>query len=59
MPPAPNIAPFVRCARDLVDIAQVGAVLVTRLAIHRAYRQVEAALAPDGMPVVPIGRPMT
>lgn len=57
-PPASNIAAFVRYARDLVQLARVDAVLITCSTMNRAYGQVEAALAPMGVPVVQIDRPM-
>lgn len=57
-PPASNIAAFVRYARDLVDLAAVDVVLITCSTMNRAYRQVEAVLAPRGVPVVQIDRPM-
>lgn len=57
-PPQSNIDAFVRYARDLVDLAGVDAVLITCSTMNRAYRQVQAALAPLGVPVVQIDRPM-
>ncbi len=57
-PPPSNIDAFVRYARDLVELAQVDAVMITCSTMNRAYTQVEAALAPYGVPVVPIDRPM-
>ena len=57
-PPQSNIDAFVRYARDLVRLARVDAVLITCSTMNRAYRQVEAALAPAGVPVVQIDRPM-
>ncbi len=57
-PPPSNIATFVRYARDLVDLARVDAVLITCSTMNRAYPQVQAALASDGVPVVQIDRPM-
>jgi hypothetical protein len=57
-PPRSNVAAFVRYARDLVDLAHVNAVLITCSTMNRAYAEVEAALAPDGVPVVQIDRPM-
>lgn len=57
-PPQSNIDAFVRYAHDLVDLAHVDAVLITCSTMNRAYRQVRAALAPRGVPVVQIDRPM-
>jgi len=57
-PPQSNIDAFVRYARDLVELAAVDAVLITCSTMNRAYRQVEAALEPYGVPVVQIDRPM-
>lgn len=57
-PPAANIQAFVRYARDLVDFAGVQAVLITCSTMNRAYGEVAQALAPQGIPVVQIDRPM-
>ncbi len=57
-PPPSNIEAFVRYARDLVTFGQVNAVLITCSTMNRAYPQVQAALAPYGVPVVQIDRPM-
>ncbi len=57
-PPLSNIAAFVCYARDLVQLADVHAVLITCSTMNRAYLQVEAALEPYGVPVVQIDRPM-
>ena len=57
-PPQSNIDAFVRYAHDLVDLAHVDAVLITCSTMNRAYGQVQAALAPRGVPVVQIDRPM-
>jgi hypothetical protein len=57
-PPQSNIDAFVRYAQDLVDLARVDAVLITCSTMNRAYPQVEEALAPRGVPVVQIDRPM-
>ncbi len=57
-PPQSNIDAFVRYARDLVELARVDAVLITCSTMNRAYTQVQAALAPYGVPVLPIDRPM-
>lgn len=57
-PPQPNIDAFVRYAKDLVELAQVDAVLITCSTMNRAYAQVEQALSPYGVPVLQIDRPM-
>ena len=57
-PPPSNVAAFVRYARDLVELADVHAVLITCSTMNRAYPQVEAALEPYGVPVVQVDRPM-
>lgn len=57
-PPQVNIDAFLRYARDLVELAQVDAVLITCSTMNRSYTQVERALAPYGVPVVQIDRPM-
>lgn len=57
-PPQSNIDAFVRYARDLVELARVDAVLITCSTMNRSYPQVQAALAPAGVPVVQIDRPM-
>ena len=53
-PPKSNIEAFVRYAHDLVDLARVDAILITCSTMNRAYREVEKAVAPDGIPVVQI-----
>lgn len=57
-PPPSNIETFVRYARDLVELAQVNAVLITCSTMNRSFPQVQAALAGYGVPVVQIDRPM-
>jgi hypothetical protein len=57
-PPQSNIDAFVRYARDLVELADVDAVLITCSTMNRSYPQAEAALRPYGVPVVQIDRPM-
>ncbi|MGC9348540.1 MAG: aspartate/glutamate racemase family protein [Anaerolineae bacterium] len=57
-PPQSNIDAFVRYACDLVELADVDAVLITCSTMNRSYPQVQAALAPAGVPVVQIDRPM-
>lgn len=58
VPPPQNIRAFVRYARDLVELAGVDVVLITCSTMNRAYREVERALGPRGVPVVQIDRPM-
>ena len=57
-PPAANVRAFVRYARDLVVLGRVDAVLITCSTMNRAYRAVQAALAPNGVPVIQIDQPM-
>jgi aspartate/glutamate racemase len=57
-PPQSNIDAFVRYAHDLVDLGHVDLVMITCSTMNRAYRQVEAALAPKGVPVLQIDRPL-
>jgi hypothetical protein len=58
VPPQANIDAFVRHAHDLVDLGHVDMVMITCSTMNRAYRQVEAALAPRGVPVLQIDRPL-
>ena len=58
VPPASNIQAFIRYAQDLVQMAQVDAVLITCSTMNRAYRDVRRALEPSGVPVFQIDRPM-
>ncbi len=57
-PPQSNIDAFKHYARDLVELAQVDAVLITCSTMNRSYPQIQAALKPYGVPVVQIDRPM-
>ena len=57
-PPAANIERFVCYARDLVELAQVDAVLITCSTMNRSYNAVMEAVAGDGVPVVQIDQPM-
>jgi hypothetical protein len=57
-PPQSNIDAFTRYAIDLVEMGQVDAVLITCSTMNRSYPQVQAALKPYGVPVLPIDRPM-
>ena len=57
-PPQANIDRFVQYARDLVELAQVNAVLITCSTMNRSYQQVSSALEPYGVPVIQIDMPM-
>lgn len=57
-PPQANIDAFCRYALDLAEFAQPDAVLITCSTMNRAYAQVQETLAPYGIPVVSIDRPM-
>ncbi|MDI7275623.1 MAG: aspartate/glutamate racemase family protein [Anaerolineae bacterium] len=57
-PPRANIEAFVRYARDLVELGGVDAVLITCSTMNRAYPEVQTALAPHRIPVLPIDLPM-
>lgn len=54
-PPQSNIDAFTRYARDLVELADVDAILITCSTMNRSYPAVQAAVK---VPVVPIDRPM-
>ena len=58
VPPGLNIEAFKRYALDLVELAQVDAVLITCSTMNRAFVDVRTALAPHGVPVFQIDRPM-
>ncbi len=57
-PPQANIDRFVGYARDLVELAQVDAVLITCSTMNRSFQQVSSALEPYGVPVIQIDMPM-
>jgi hypothetical protein len=57
-PPRVNIEAFTRYALDLVELAQVDAVLITCSTMNRAFVDVQTALEPHGVPVFQIDRPM-
>jgi aspartate/glutamate racemase len=57
-PPETNIAAFMRYAHDLVELAQVDAILITCSTMNRAYGRVREALQPAGVPVFQIDRAM-
>jgi len=54
-PPQSNIEAFVRTARDLVELADVGAILITCSTMNRSYGTVSEAV---DVPVVQIDMPM-
>ena len=58
VPPRKNIEVFVRYAHDLVELAQVDAVLITCSTMNRAYIEVRKAIEPSGVPVFQIDQPM-
>lgn len=58
VPPQKNIDVFIRSAVDLVELAQVDAVMITCSTMNRAYSQVQVALRDYRVPVVQIDRPM-
>lgn len=57
-PPQSNIDAMARYAVDLVELADVDAVIVTCSTMNRSYPAVQKALAPYGVPLVQIDRPM-
>ncbi len=57
-PPESNIIRFVQYAKDLVELAQVNAVMITCSTMNRSYQQVATALEPYGVPVIQIDMPM-
>lgn len=57
-PPLANIDRFVQYARDLVELAQVDAVLITCSTMNRSYQKVSRALEPYAVPVIQIDMPM-
>jgi aspartate/glutamate racemase len=57
-PPQSNIDACTRYARELVELAQVDAVMITCSTMNRSYPQVQAALKAYDVPVVQIDRPM-
>jgi aspartate/glutamate racemase len=54
-PPPSNINAFVRCARDLVELGKVDAILITCSTMNRSYPAVAQAVR---VPVVQIDQPM-
>lgn len=57
-PPQANIERFIQYARDLVELAQVDAVLITCSTMNRSYHQVQQALEPYKVPVIQIDMAM-
>lgn len=57
-PPQENIDRFTRYAIDLVELAQVQAVLITCSTMNRSYPMVAEALQPYHVPVIQIDIPM-
>ncbi len=57
-PPQANIARFIQYARDLVELAQVHAVMITCSTMNRSYQQVAHALQSYGVPVIQIDMAM-
>ncbi len=57
-PPQANIERFIQYARDLVELAQVNAVMITCSTMNRSYQQVARALQPYGVPVIQIDMAM-
>ncbi|MDW7755953.1 MAG: hypothetical protein SCH68_12400, partial [Brevefilum sp.] len=58
VPPQSNIEAFTRYALELVNLAQVDAVLITCSTMNRAYLDVAKALDPFEVPVFQIDMPM-
>jgi hypothetical protein len=57
-PPQANIERFIQYARDLVELAQVNAVMITCSTMNRSYQQVAYALEPYKVPVIQIDMAM-
>jgi len=57
-PPEANVERFVRYAVDLVELAQVDAVMITCSTMNRGYPAVARALEPYRVPVIQIDMPM-
>lgn len=57
-PPQSNIDAFERYARELVELAEVDAILITCSTMNRSYPQVQQAMEAYHVPVVQIDRPM-
>ena len=57
-PPQINIDLFCRYARDLFDLVQVDAILISCSTMNRAFKQVSEQMKPLGVPVVQIDQAM-
>jgi Asp/Glu/hydantoin racemase len=57
-PPRSNIDAMCRYATDLVELANVDAILITCSTMNRSYSLVKKAVEPFDIPVVQIDRPM-
>ena len=57
-PPQINIDRFIQYAIDLVELAQVNAVMITCSTMNRSFLQVSRALEPYNTPVIQIDMPM-
>jgi len=57
-PPPSNIDAFVRYARDLVELGNVDAILITCSTMNRSYPAVTEAMKPYGVAVIQIDRPL-
>lgn len=57
-PPKINIGLFCRYARDLFDLEQVNAILISCSTMNRAFKQVSDEMKPLGVPVVQIDEAM-
>ncbi len=58
VPPSSNIAAFVGYAKELVELGNVDAIMITCSTMNRSFPQVQEAIAPYGVPVLQIDRPM-
>ena len=57
-PPQINMDLFARYARDLFDLVQVDAILISCSTMNRALGQVSETMRPVGVPVIPIDQAM-
>ncbi len=57
-PPQINIDLFTQYAKDLFDLVQVDALLISCSTMNRAFRQVSQRMAPVGVPVIQIDEAM-
>lgn len=58
VPPPSNIEAFARYAVELVEFAQVDAIMITCSTMNRSYPRVQEAVQAHGVPVIPIDGPM-